>query len=210
MHAHLRRTGEHAPIIGIDQSLTGTGVCVLTSNRVETRLLEPSKGLHPVHRLRWFRAEFRALLDPGNGADPRTLVVFEGYGYGAKNSHSHALGELGGVLKLALLDAGLEAAVVPPSVLKKFVTGKGNAPKDQVAKELFKRFGVDTLNNNEADAAGLAIIGLGLRGALANGALPKAHLAALKEAERIPTLRQAGIAGQVVVSAPARPRPRAA
>jgi len=45
---------------------------------------------------------------------------------------------------------------VTPSSLK-MCLGNGNLPKDQVTKELFKLFGVDVSNDDEADAANGAI-----------------------------------------------------
>ena len=51
-----------------------------------------------------------------------------------------------------------------PSQLKKFVTGKGNSEKSMVIKEVYKRFGIDTNDDNTADAVVLGHIGLALTG----------------------------------------------
>lgn len=193
------------PVIGVDQSLTGTGICVLTAAELRTFLYEPPKGLHPVKRLDWFRAKFRDLFT----RHPHGHVVLEGYAY-SKNNRAHSLGELGGVLRLAILDSGLSSYVVTPSALKKFVSGKGNIAKDQMTKEVFKRFGVDVGNDNEADAAALAVFGLAKLGGLAAGVLPKAHLDSLKEAEALPTGRLFSPPEPVVTAPRPRPRPRAA
>ena len=55
--------------------------------------------------------------------------------------------------------------LVTPSQLKKFVTGKGNADKNVVMKEVYKRFHIDTDDDNTADAVVLGHIGLALTGA---------------------------------------------
>jgi Holliday junction resolvasome RuvABC endonuclease subunit len=47
---------------------------------------------------------------------------------------------------------------VAPNQLKKFVTGKGNGPKDQISMHLYKNWGIEAADNNQADAAGLAKI----------------------------------------------------
>ena len=52
-----------------------------------------------------------------------------------------------------------------PSQLKKFVTGKGNVEKSVVMKEVYKRFGIDTDDDNTADAVVLGHIGMSLTGA---------------------------------------------
>ena len=52
--------------------------------------------------------------------------------------------------------------LVTPSQLKKFATGKGNVDKNVVIKEVYKRFGIDTDDDNTADAVVLGYIGLAL------------------------------------------------
>jgi crossover junction endodeoxyribonuclease RuvC len=52
--------------------------------------------------------------------------------------------------------------LVTPSQLKKFVTGKGNADKSVVMKEVYKRFSIDTDDDNTADAVVLGHIGMTL------------------------------------------------
>lgn len=49
-----------------------------------------------------------------------------------------------------------------PSQLKKFVTGKGNVDKNVVMKAVYKRFQIDTDDDNTADAVVLGHIGLAL------------------------------------------------
>lgn len=143
-------------VMGIDASLTATGVAVVRMGKLHAEVLSPPKDQNRgMDRLAWFRAQVTRVVRhylPD-------LVFIEGYGFGAK-SHAHSLGELGGVVKLALHDCGVPVGIVPPTVLKLFATGKGNAEKDTVSKELFKRYGVDLMNNNEVDAAGLAIMAL--------------------------------------------------
>jgi Holliday junction resolvasome RuvABC endonuclease subunit len=144
----------YIPVLGVDASLTATGVANLYNQRLNTRTIAPkTKG---VLRLHEFREAFTHELRRWHPE----LVVFEGYGYAGKFTHSHSLGELGGVLKLVALDRKIPFIVVPPTVLKLFVTGKGNTEKNAVSKEAYKRFGVDLTDNNQIDAAVLAIMGL--------------------------------------------------
>ena len=53
---------------------------------------------------------------------------------------------------------------VAPTALKKFVTGKGNAPKDAMMMHAFKRWGFTAATNHQADAFGLAMIAAALAG----------------------------------------------
>lgn len=137
--------------MGLDLSLTSTGCCNIKGDCYS---LKPSyKG---AERLEWFADTFDALSTAPNRPD---LVVLEGYAYGRVNK-AHELGELGGVVRLALWRAGIPFVVVPPSTLKKYATGKGNASKDQVLIAAVKRSGIEFNNNDEADAWWLRQIGL--------------------------------------------------
>jgi hypothetical protein len=83
------------------------------------------------------------------------LVAIEGYAHGSAFEREH-MGELGGYLKLLLWQAGVPYLIVPPGVLKKYVTGKGNAAKAIMLKEVYRRWGYDTESDDQADAYGLA------------------------------------------------------
>jgi len=68
------------------------------------------------------------------------------------------------MVRLALRKCGVDYLPVAPSQLKKFGTGTGQCKKEVVIKEVFKRFGVDTNDNNEADAIVLVHLGAALCG----------------------------------------------
>ena len=154
---------EGARVIGIDQSLTATGLAILIGDSLTTATLSPPSPTKECPsggacRLVWFRDRIGSVLR----ANRPTIVVMEGYSFGSK-SHAHSLGELGGVIRVLFFESGVEhAIVVPPGTLKKFATGNGAADKSLISKELFRKWGVDVSNNNEADAAALALIGAAL------------------------------------------------
>lgn len=132
-------------IVGLDLSLTSTGVATPSGTQtVKSR----AKGMERLYELR------RAALDYAMDPERAGLVVIEGYSMGTQRqaSHAHALGELGGVVRLALWERGLPYVDVPPATLKRFATGKGNAPKDQVLVAAVKRSGIEFATNDEADA----------------------------------------------------------
>ena len=51
---------------------------------------------------------------------------------------------------------------VPPSTLKKYVTGRGNAQKSEMLLQVFKRWNVEFNDDNAADSYGLARIACSL------------------------------------------------
>jgi crossover junction endodeoxyribonuclease RuvC len=85
------------------------------------------------------------------------LVAIEGYAMGSRTRPQMA-GELGGHLRLLLWQAGIPYIIVPPTSLKKYVLGKGNAAKELMLKEVFRKWGYDTTSNDRADAYALARI----------------------------------------------------
>lgn len=115
------------------------------------------------------------------------LIVFEGYGY--SNQHTLVpLVEIGTVFRVICRLQGIKFLEVPPTSLKKVVTGKGNAQKDHIILEVFKRWGFEAATNNIADAFGLAIVGQEVLG-LDTG-IPQVHREGIKN---LKTLSQSGL-----------------
>lgn len=129
-------------ICSFDLSLTSTGVC----NDGALSLLEPPKTFsRGIDRLRWIRAQ---VLHRVAGAD---LCVLESYAFG-RIQQAHHLGELGGVVRVALADADIRFVDIAPSSLKMFATGKGNASKDEVLASVIRRYAYAGHSKDEADS----------------------------------------------------------
>jgi crossover junction endodeoxyribonuclease RuvC len=160
-------------VVGLDLSLTSTGFAVVTAigRNAETIKRPQYKG---VARLRSIRD---AITNRVDGVLPR-LVVIEGYSFGSRASHAHSLGELGGVVRVALEELGVRWVDLPPSTLKKYATGRGNADKGLMLAEAVRRLGYAGSSNDEADALWLACAGHHLLGHPVVE-LPKTHAVAL-------------------------------
>ena len=91
--------------------------------------------------------------------------AMEGYAYGAQMAHM--AGEIGALVKLELRTwlYDTEAKyplIVAPSMLKKYVTGKGQGiKKNQILLNVFKKWGVEFTDDNAADSYALARIATG-------------------------------------------------
>lgn len=134
------------PVAGLDRSLTATG------------LVTPDGARHIIGSRHRGLARLADLRDQIlNTLSYPCLVVTEGYSM-ASGQGAHQLGELGGVVLLAIHELGQPIAIVPPPSLKKFATGKGNANKDQVLAAAVRRW-PDIDDNNIADAAWLQAMG---------------------------------------------------
>lgn len=68
--------------------------------------------------------------------------------------------------------------MVPPTTLKKFVTGKGNAEKSLMIREVYKRWGFDAADDNQADAVGLLQVGRAVIGELTDLTKPQLEVVA--------------------------------
>jgi crossover junction endodeoxyribonuclease RuvC len=159
-------------VAGLDLSLTSTGLA--TPDTVRTLATK----LRGVPRLLWLReAVLDELVVPGCD-----VVAVEGYSIGSPRatSHGHAIGELGGVIRVALYEAGIEVVEVAPAQLKLYATGKGNASKDQVLVAAVKRSGIEFDGNDQADAWWLRQMACSHYG-LPWISVPQTHLRALEK-----------------------------
>jgi len=154
-------------IIGIDPSLTSTGIIVLRDNKVE--LAETTKNkpeLGTIKRVRLIRERIiditENLTDEEEWQAP-DLIAIEGFSYGSKGRSVFDIAYLGWRIREDLerlrTEDGIPWLEVPPSQLKKFATGQGNANKEIILQQVYKRWGVEFSDNNQADAYVLAQIG---------------------------------------------------
>lgn len=143
-------------VVGLDLSLTATGVAYSDGSAATFRT--QARGCA---RLAWVREEVTSAVgcDVVGCHDHPALVVMEGYSYASANQ-AHQVGELGGVIRLALHEAGVPFVVVAPAALKKYATGKGNANKAAMLQAAWQRLGYEGTDDNEADALWLRAMGL--------------------------------------------------
>lgn len=152
-------------VVGLDLSLTATGVAFGDGSTSTLKAPQPAKGetrtlVMDLDRLVWLRDEIlEACHQPMTGREA-DLVVIEDYAFSRANAHAHALGELAGVVRVALHEAGIPFVLVGPSALKTYATGKGNATKPDIRTERFKRTGVDERSPDENDAWWLRAMGM--------------------------------------------------
>jgi Holliday junction resolvasome RuvABC endonuclease subunit len=140
--------------VGIDQSIVCTSVAFLYEGHVEINRIK--KDVRGAELLCEIYDDVKYFIDC-NKFRGLAGVAIEGYAFGAKGAYFN-LGEVGGVIRLAAFQEEWPLIQVPPTSLKKYITGKGTSPKDIMIKEMYKKYGLDINDNNDADAAGLAIL----------------------------------------------------
>lgn len=156
--------------IGLDLSLAKTGIVILEDGESVYQGLVKSKPSGPSPRKEALRLidlcrdiELTIEDQIAKYSDTPDIVVIEGLAFMARNTT--ALVQLSGLnylVRSMLIMRDWPFVIVPPTSLKKFVTGKGNAQKDLVLLNVYKNWGGEITDDNIADAFGLAKIGEGL------------------------------------------------
>jgi crossover junction endodeoxyribonuclease RuvC len=163
-------------VLAVDPSLNAMGHAGRGSRGV---WIPPKSHASGVRRLLWLRDCVLTMAIEGR-AD---VVVIEGYSFASRGRAVVSLGELGGVLRTALHEHGIPYVEVPPSALKKYATGKGNAGKELVLVEAVKRLGYEGSSTDEADAMWLRQMGMDHYGHPDAVVVPKSNRDALEKVE---------------------------
>ena len=133
-------------VLSIDLSLAGTGVTSENGTcTIKTKLKDED-------RIFYIADQIVELLPTDT-----TLLIIEGLAYGTQTGKAMERAGLWWFVKLLFYGQGVPTAICPPTVLKKYATGKGNSDKDTVMLEVAKRYGdiFKITNNNEADSVAM-------------------------------------------------------
>lgn len=154
-----------ATIVGLDLSLTSTGIVVLSGNEIIAQKVVRSSPVGPLpvdEAKRLHDISEEVLKSVPDDAD---LVAIEGIAFMvSKTTALVQLAAINFLIRIGLWKRGIKFIIVSPPTLKKFITGKGVAQKDEIILSIYKQYGHTILNNNEADAFSLAAIGAAVYG----------------------------------------------
>jgi len=140
--------------LGIDQSLQHTGLAIVNSNGAieKTAALIVAGKLSGAERLFRIVQDFRGFLH----GTLITAAAIEGYSVESTN-RPFDLGEVSGAFRAEYYSLFRhELLVVPPTSLKKYVTGASGAEKELMVSTVKTRWGLESDDDNIADAVGLA------------------------------------------------------
>jgi len=87
-------------------------------------------------------------------------VCIEGLSFGSNGRSVSQMGALHYLIRIFLFKLGIKYQIVPPTNLKKFVTGVGNCKKELMLLKTYKKFNVEFDDNNLCDAFCLARMAL--------------------------------------------------
>jgi len=138
--------------VGVDLSLTETGLVVLDRNfkilqqglistlstiNIEARLLEIKNCL-----IKYFNKD--------------SIIYLEGLSFASKGQSILELSGLHYYIRVYLYESNFFFKLIPPTTLKKFITGTGRAKKELMLLKVYKKFGEEFSNSNLCDAYSLA------------------------------------------------------
>lgn len=146
--------------IGIDQSLTGFSLTAIDSSNPIEHLTQvyksPYFGIERLVDIRtWLEEQF--ILFEKNGNTIKDIAM---EGTVLASQAALVLGELSATVRLTIYDYFDDdrrfPLKVPPMTLKKYAAGKGNAKKQEMLLQIYKRWGIEFNDDNAADSYGLA------------------------------------------------------
>jgi Holliday junction resolvasome RuvABC endonuclease subunit len=161
--AGVRAIEDAAPptlLAGIDMSLTGTGLALL-SRAGRVQLGHSGQGGHRDDPLVVTHQRIAALTWWVTRHVPPScvLAVAEAPAYDAVGGSAHDRSGLWWHVVAMLLERGTPVATVAPATRAKYATGDGRASKHQVYQAVAGRFGVQPGSYDEADALACAWMG---------------------------------------------------
>jgi len=144
---------------GIDPSFKGLGLILLDNNIdiIENHLIttKPTKSEYDIEfRVKDILCHLTVILSKYNRHN--LIIYIEGVSFNSKGQSTVQQAVLNYSIKMWLMDNNITYKSIPPTSLKKFVTGTGKCQKDLILLKIYKKFGIEFDNNNIADAYGLA------------------------------------------------------
>lgn len=168
-------------IVGLDLSLTSTGIAVIGPPGIQVAdVVSKATGDTIDARSARLRRVAGKIHEWCIHSAPDPLIVIEQPAYSRQTGHMHDRSGLWWLTVARLTGIGVGVVEVSPTVVKKYATGKGGASKDAVLAAVIRRYpAVEVANNNQADALVLAAMGSRHLGTPIEESLPAVQVAAM-------------------------------
>ncbi len=144
--------------VGLDMSLTASGICIKQGSKitVETIKTTPATADNDLSRLKYIVGQVMQRIP----LDTKMICIEDFFtpANAFQIGSAIKLAMLGTAIRLALYDAKFPFYVIAPSSLKKHILGKGVGQKSLIIREVFKKYGENVKDDNQADAIVLATI----------------------------------------------------
>lgn len=140
--------------VGVDPSFNGFAIVVLDKNAniIEQKLIKSDSKLLIEERILQLEKEFSFI--------PNIVclhsVFIEGPSFSSDGAFVLQMGALHYYLRIFLHKKKTNYKIIAPGTLKKFITGTGNAKKELMLLNVYKKFGMEFSDNNLCDAYALS------------------------------------------------------
>jgi crossover junction endodeoxyribonuclease RuvC len=143
---------------GIDPSFSGTGVVILDKQGkvIKEDLIITKKDPNNIYDIEFRMLEIVEKLKFLKDYSKIQLTYIEEISFGSRGSGADQLAALNYFIRIFLLQNGFLFYMVPPTTLKKYITGHGQCKKNLMLKEVYKKWGVDYEDDNLCDAYALS------------------------------------------------------
>jgi len=149
-------------VVGIDSSLTSTGICVLFvlgNSKLNMVLTKSKQFATDEERIKYIATETLKKVREAVGLTGLRHVKWgiEDYSFNVKAGRVRQLAEVGGLIKQVLWAAtGRLPVKINPKTLKKFIVGTGKAAKNQHLLYAYTKWGIKFPNDDVCDAYAVA------------------------------------------------------
>lgn len=141
-------------VLGLDLSMNATGYYL--NAEVNGVWKPPKNKARGFERLDWFVQNLNKLVKENN----IQFCAVEDFAFAANASRAFDIGGHGYLLRYLLWKKEVASVAVPPTVVKKYATGKGNVKKNEMMLFIYKKWGQEFHDDNIADAYALHRFGL--------------------------------------------------
>ena len=145
-----------ANFFGLDFAFANNGLIILDEDGkiIRQDLVKTTNKQSDELRLVYIRDYVSSLLKDGD------IAYIEGLSYGSIGLAKAQMSAVHYVIRLLLMEKGIKYKIIEPTVLKKFVTGKGQCKKNLILLKVFKKWGIEFDSDDLADAYVLARMAL--------------------------------------------------
>ena len=145
--------------VGIDPSITSTGLIILNENYEIIEMSVISSDVKDPNEVRIQQIGCEILLSLNKLQKDIEKVCLEGISFGSSGRGVAQQAGLNYYISILLIENNYDYIRCEPSKLKKFVTGKGQCKKDLMLMKTYKKWGIEFDNSDLCDAYGLARYG---------------------------------------------------
>jgi len=132
---------------------TSMGYAMVSNGNILSGVLDLKSRRYEGGGMRYLK--FQRWLDELHAAAPLEEVVFEEVRRHIGTDAAHVYGGLLGVMSSWCEKHKVPYEGIPVATIKKFVTGRGNADKEEMMQAVKKRWKITPATSDEADAYGL-------------------------------------------------------